>query len=165
MSVSVSPRNKGFPTAAFVLCSCAACALLFLVIRLGAGWLANPVFCATCHIMQTQYVSYLRSTHHQATCVDCHSGSRCASCHTAWSADADSLAKTVNSPGQALHETHRPARDIACATCHRGIMHARTDGHVRTSARSSCADCHIQTELGVDDNRFLMRNPPHPEGL
>ena len=164
-TVAASQKKHGFPKVGLVLSGCAACAALFLAIRLGAGWLANPIFCPGCHVMQTQYVSYLRSTHHHATCVDCHSGNRCTSCHTAWSADAGSLVKVVNSPDQALHEIHRPSRNVACAACHRGIMHARTDGYAPTSARSSCQECHSQTELGFNDNRFFMRNPPHPEGL
>lgn len=162
---ATSQKKAGFQKPLIVLSCCAACAALFLAIRLGAGWLANPVFCARCHVMQTQYVSFLRSTHHQATCVDCHSGSRCTSCHTVWSADAESLAKRVNAPDKALHEIHRLSRNVTCEACHRGIMHARTDGYPRTSARSSCKDCHSQTELSVNDNRFLMNNPPHPEGL
>lgn len=33
----------------------------------------NPAACANCHVMQTQYEAWLKSSHHSvATCNDCH---------------------------------------------------------------------------------------------
>lgn len=33
---------------------------------------SRPVFCGGCHLMQTRYISFSRSIHNKAICMDCH---------------------------------------------------------------------------------------------
>jgi cytochrome c nitrite reductase small subunit len=71
-------RNTGSPALVLVL----ACALgVFLGLGLftfryakGLSYFStDPSACVNCHIMQSQYASWQRSSHHaQAVCIDCH---------------------------------------------------------------------------------------------
>src|SRR5918994_7087221 len=49
-------------------------ALLGLAAWGAVAYTARPDFCASCHLMQTRYVSWKRSPHYAAaTCIQCHS--------------------------------------------------------------------------------------------
>jgi len=157
--------SGGFRVPAFILLAVAVVAVLFLSVRFGAALLAKPSFCASCHVMQTQYVSHRRSAHQRASCVDCHAGKECGGCHGAITADASTAGKVVNAAGRGTHEVHVLRQNINCRVCHEGIMHARLDGYIRTSSNASCGRCHGQTELGEKAGRHLARNAPGEGGL
>ncbi len=40
----------------------------------GSIYTSSSTFCANCHEMSTRYVSWTRSTHSEAECMDCHAG-------------------------------------------------------------------------------------------
>ena len=148
-----------------VLVACAGAGLLFFATQKGAMALARPQFCAGCHVMQTQYVSFLRSPHHRATCVDCHSGDRCGGCHTPRNADAGLRAKRVNAGDDSLHATHAVLKGMACASCHKDIMHARMDGRGQADLSKTCANCHKQTDSGAQPLRHGQTGHPRTEEL
>lgn len=157
--------SSGFRLSAFAMLAFAVFAVLFLSVRSGAALLAKPGFCASCHVMQTQYVSHRRSAHQRASCVDCHAGKECGGCHGAVAVDAFAADKVVNAAGKGTHEVHVLRQNINCRACHEGIMHARLDGYIRTSSKAACGRCHGQTELGENAGRHLARNALGEGGL
>lgn len=149
---------------AYAILFAGVCALLFLGIRLAAAGFSTPAFCASCHVMQVQYVTHRRSAHSRASCVDCHAGRGCGSCHAPWRVDEASSLGRVNDPGVALHEEHAVIRGISCTVCHKGIMHARMDGHPGCDARDSCKQCHLAGRPGTPFGGRQTGDPLLPEG-
>jgi len=52
--------------------------VVFLLVFIGISkamidYTSNPSFCGGCHLMHTRFISYKRSVHNKATCLDCHS--------------------------------------------------------------------------------------------
>lgn len=47
---------------------------LFSIFTAGNIYTSSSTFCASCHEMKTQYVSWTRSSHAQTECIACHSG-------------------------------------------------------------------------------------------
>lgn len=104
----------------------------------------DPEACTNCHIMQSQYDSWQKASHHTAAvCVDCHLPPGFVSKY---------LAKAENgyhhSKGFTLQDFHEPimmkprsaaALQANCLRCHGDITHAMqtdTDGAVQ------CVHCH-----------------------
>jgi len=117
----------------------------------GAAYLTNnPAACANCHIMQSHYDSWLKSSHENvATCNDCHLPHDFAG---KWITKADngffhSLAFTTN----VFHEPirikprNRRVTQGACLHCHRDFVN-----HMLPAAPGGdmllCVHCH--TDVG-----------------
>ena len=113
----------------------------------GAAYLSNdPKACANCHVMQSHYDSYLKSSHeHVATCNDCHLP------HDPigkWMTKADngffhSLAFTTNSFHEPIQikDRNRRVTQSACLHCHADFVNhmlpAEPGGDMQL-----CVHCH-----------------------
>lgn len=106
----------------------------------------NPASCANCHVMQSKYDSWVKSSHHEfATCNDCH-----LSHHPIgkWVTKADngffhSLAFTTGDFKDPIQIKPRNSRvtQQACIYCHEGLVN-----HMLPIERGgdmlSCVHCH-----------------------
>jgi cytochrome c nitrite reductase small subunit len=117
----------------------------------------NPQACANCHVMQENYDSWVKSSHHAtATCNDCHLSHNPIG-H--WVVKGDngffhSLAFTTgwyHDPIQ-IKPRNRIVTQNACVHCHQGVVHEMLPeregwiGAEKEGSRGSemmwCASCH-----------------------
>ena len=105
----------------------------------------DPRACVNCHIMQSQYNSWQKASHHTvATCVDCHLPHGFIEKY---------LAKGKNgyfhSKGFTLQDFHEPIRITSgnlevlqdnCIDCHSGIVHGLM--YTEYNEEISCVHCH-----------------------
>jgi cytochrome c nitrite reductase small subunit len=146
----------------------AACAALGVAIGLagytfhyarGSSYLSSdPKACVNCHIMRPQYESWLRSSHHEVSCV---------ACHLPDSFVAKYVAKAENgyhhSKGFTLQDFAEPIRikpgnlailEKNCRRCHDALVHAiAPEG-------TSCVRCHAF--VGHGDRTGLGGRLDHP---
>lgn len=113
----------------------------------------DPKACANCHIMQSQYDSWQKASHHGvATCVDCHLP------HTFV---AKYLAKAENgyyhSKGFTLQDFHEPiiikAKNVAilqenCLSCHGDLTQEMVHGATVRPDAVQCVHCHATVGHG-----------------
>lgn len=113
----------------------------------------DPAACANCHIMQPQYDSWQKSSHHGvATCVDCHLP------HTFL---AKYMAKAENgyhhSKGFTLQDFHEPIMikgknsqilQDNCLSCHGALVHELVSGATTDSDSIRCVHCHATAGHG-----------------
>lgn len=130
----------------------------------GASYLSSdPQACTNCHVMQTHYDSWQKSSHaHVARCNDCH-----LSHHPIgkWVTKADngffhSLAFTLENyrdPIQ-IKPRNRRVTQNACLHCHSAVVHEML-GPATGGAAPLCVQCHA--EVGHSLNR--SRSSPRPE--
>ena len=108
----------------------------------------DPAACANCHIMQSQYDSWQKSSHHTvATCVDCHLphdfiGKYVAKTENGWH----------HSKGFTLQDFHEPIMIKSknalilqrnCLACHGEIAHGLVEGVNGEPDEVQCVHCHI----------------------
>ena len=107
----------------------------------------DPRACANCHIMQSQYDSWQKASHHaSASCVDCHLP------HTFF---AKYLAKAENgyhhSKGFTFQDFHEPIRIKAknsrilqenCLGCHGDMVDELVRGATTDADATQCVHCH-----------------------
>ena len=108
---------------------------------------ADPRACVNCHIMQPQYDSWQKSSHHAvAACVDCHLP------HTFFS---KYMAKAENgyhhSKGFTLQDFHEPimikSKNLQilqqnCLECHRDIVHGLVPSAIMGVDAIQCVHCY-----------------------
>ena len=113
----------------------------------------DPAACANCHIMQPQYDSWQKASHHTvATCVDCHLP------HTFLQ---KYIAKAENgyhhSKGFTLQDFHEPilikeknSRILQenCVACHSGFVHDLLSESQVDNGAVSCVHCHDRVGHG-----------------
>ena len=113
----------------------------------------DPQVCVNCHIMQPQYDSWQKASHHTvATCVDCHLP------HDFF---RKYFAKAENgwhhSKGFTLQNFHEPimikgpnAKILQenCVTCHSGLVHDLVVGVNGTEEDVRCVHCHVDVGHG-----------------
>lgn len=114
----------------------------------------DPKACANCHIMQSQYDSWQKASH--------HTGATCISCHLPQTFPQNLLAKARNgwrhSEAFTLQNFHEPifmspesARILQdnCVACHSATLHG-TDLLVDEPARGErpCVSCHFTVGHG-----------------
>jgi cytochrome c nitrite reductase small subunit len=113
----------------------------------------DPRACANCHIMQTQYDSWQKASHHGvATCVDCHLP------HTFF---AKYVAKAENgyhhSKGFTFQDFHEPIRikeknsrilQENCLGCHDALVHDLVPGASTGADAIRCIHCHSSVGHG-----------------
>jgi len=112
----------------------------------GTSYLStDPAACANCHIMQPQYDSWQKASHHTAaTCVDCHLpadfvGKYVAKAENGWN---HSKAFTLQDFHEPIVITPKNAGILHdnCLRCHEPLVHAQV---VSTSgAAPRCVRCH-----------------------
>lgn len=124
----------------------------------------DPRACANCHIMQPQYDSWQKATHHTvATCVDCHLPH---SFFPKYLAKADngyrhSKAFTLQNFHEPIQITPRNSRilEANCRSCHSAVTaDMQGGGHPKTSM--SCVHCHANVGHG---ERLGMGRIDRPE--
>jgi cytochrome c nitrite reductase small subunit len=113
----------------------------------------DPAACANCHIMQPQYDSWQKSSHHTvATCVDCHLphdfiGKYVAKAENGWH----------HSKGFTLQDFHEPImikpKNAAilqrnCLACHGEIAHGLIEGVNGEPDEVQCVHCHVDVGHG-----------------
>jgi cytochrome c nitrite reductase small subunit len=113
----------------------------------------DPKACANCHIMNTEYDSWVKSSHHiVATCADCHLPQALV---------PKFYAKALNgyhhSKGFTLQDFHEPIMikphnsrilQDACLRCHSGLVHEIVTGSTTDSNAVSCVHCHSSVGHG-----------------
>ena len=113
----------------------------------------DPKSCANCHIMNTEYDSWVKSSHHiVATCADCH---------LPHSLVPKLVAKAENgyhhSKGFTLQDFHEPIMikprnsrilQEACLGCHSGLVHEIVAGSTTDANAVSCVHCHSSVGHG-----------------
>jgi cytochrome c nitrite reductase small subunit len=108
---------------------------------------SDPAVCRNCHIMQPQYDSWLKSSHHDvAGCVDCH-------------LPHDPVGKYMAKAGNGYHHSrgftfqdfHEPImikpKNAAilqenCERCHADLTHQLVAGATRPGDEVQCVHCH-----------------------
>ncbi|HMO51873.1 MAG TPA: cytochrome c nitrite reductase small subunit [Kiritimatiellia bacterium] len=113
----------------------------------------DPAACANCHIMQPQYDSWQKSSHHgAATCVDCHLPRAFI---------AKYIAKAENgyhhSVGFTLQNFHEPIMikeknseilQQNCLACHGDYVHELVTGATTDPGSIRCVHCHFTVGHG-----------------
>lgn len=113
----------------------------------------DPEVCINCHIMQPQYDSWQKSSHHAvAVCVDCHLphdflGKYIAKADNGWH----------HSKGFTLQDFHEPimikapnARILQdnCLACHQDMVHELVVGVNGPAEEVRCVHCHVTVGHG-----------------
>ena len=138
----------------------------------GASYLStDPAACANCHIMQTQYDSWQKSSHHTvATCVECHLpadfvGKYVAKAENGWN---HSVAFTLQNFPEPIRMTpkNQGILQANCLRCHASIVHALVAGE--RDSPLTCARCHAGVGHGERLRlggpwRGVARNGPEVE--
>ncbi|GJM44738.1 MAG: hypothetical protein DHS20C21_15800 [Gemmatimonadota bacterium] len=107
----------------------------------------DPAACANCHIMQTQYDSWQKASHHTVA--------RCVDCHLPHDFVGKYLAKASNgyhhSKGFTFQDFHEPIRikpgnsailQANCLGCHNDMVHNLVAGVTTDVDAVSCVHCH-----------------------
>ena len=107
----------------------------------------DPAACANCHIMEPQYDSWQKSSHHTvATCVDCHLphdfvGKYLAKADNGWH----------HSKGFTMQDFHEPIMikpknlevlQKNCRECHGDFVHGTLDVAAPNKEPLNCIHCH-----------------------
>jgi cytochrome c nitrite reductase small subunit len=108
----------------------------------------DPRACANCHIMQAQFDSWQKSSHHAvAVCVDCHLphsfvGKYVAKTVNGWN---HSVAFTLQSFPEPIRITPTNAAILqaACVNCHESVASAMLHG-----GETTCVRCHVAVGHG-----------------
>ncbi len=112
----------------------------------------DPRACANCHIMQEQYDSWLKSSHHEAAgCVDCHLPTTFF---------AKYVAKAENgyyhSKGFTFQDFHEPIQikpknsailQDNCLRCHGDFVHEIVESP--GGEKTTCVHCHLEVGHGA----------------
>ena len=120
----------------------------------GLSYLSDdPEVCVNCHIMQPQFDSWQKSSHHTvAVCVDCHLphdflGKYWAKADNGWH----------HSKGFTLQDFHEPimikepnARILQenCLACHEDLVHDLVVGSNGPAQEARCVHCHVTVGHG-----------------
>ena len=113
----------------------------------------DPKACANCHIMNSEYDSWGKSSHHAAA--------RCVDCHLPHEFIPKYIAKAENgyhhSKGFTLQDFHEPimikpknARILQnnCLKCHGDLVHEIVAGSTTDVTSVSCVHCHASVGHG-----------------
>ena len=120
----------------------------------GLSYLSDdPEVCVNCHIMQPQYDSWQKASHHAVA--------RCVDCHLPHDFFRKYLAKADNgwhhSKGFTLQDFHEPimikgpnARVLQenCLLCHEGLVHELVVGVNGPAEEVRCVHCHVDVGHG-----------------
>ncbi len=120
----------------------------------GLSYLSDdPEVCVNCHIMQPQYDSWQKASHHTVA--------RCVDCHLPHDFFRKYLAKADNgwhhSKGFTLQDFHEPimikgpnARILQenCLLCHEGLVHELVVGVNGAAEEVRCVHCHVDVGHG-----------------
>jgi cytochrome c nitrite reductase small subunit len=107
----------------------------------------DPKACANCHIMEPQFDSWQKSSHHAvATCADCHLPHGFVSQYLAKAENGyrHSAAFTLQNFHEPIRITERNARILqaSCIDCHRDFVHNLVEGSSTDPDAVRCVHCH-----------------------
>ena len=113
---------------------------------------ADPTACMNCHIMEPQFDSWQKSSHHTAArCVDCHLPHDFVGKYLAKADNGyrHSMAFTLQNFHEPIQITPRNARILQnnCVACHSDFVHALT-GRAEERNEVSCVHCHADVGHG-----------------
>ncbi len=102
----------------------AAILLVFVLGGAAAIPLTNqPSFCASCHTIQPSYESWVRSSHKDVTCVDCHVRPGVSGfIHDKVLAGLEDVAITFFGTPTEPHNLQSHVSSSVCLSCHRAIL-------------------------------------------
>jgi cytochrome c nitrite reductase small subunit len=108
---------------------------------------SDPAACANCHIMQDEYSSWQKGTHHTvAVCVECHLPhdfvpKMIAKSEHGW---RHSKAFTLQNFHEPIQITPKSAAQLQtnCLRCHGEFLHAIVGGSTTDQDAMSCVHCH-----------------------
>jgi cytochrome c nitrite reductase small subunit len=129
----------------------------------------NPTACVNCHIMNSQYDSWQKSSHHGvAVCVDCHLPHTFIEKYLAKAENGYRHAKEFTA--QTFHEpimVQARGREILqenCVTCHADMTHAIASGARGDIDALRCVRCHAGVghgeRTGLGGPLRELRDPP-----
>jgi len=107
----------------------------------------DPETCVNCHIMQREYDSWLKGSHHGAAgCVDCHLPAQGIEKYTAKMVNGfnHSKAFTFGDFHEPIRITQRNAEILQanCLRCHDALVHDLVAGATRDPQAIQCVHCH-----------------------
>ncbi len=118
----------------------------------GTSYLStDPAACVNCHIMQSQYDSWQKASHHTvAACVDCHLPhdffpKYLAKAEHGWN---HSKGFTLQDFAEPIRISERSAAQVQgnCVRCHADLIHAQSGG--RPEDAPDCRHCHADVGHG-----------------
>ncbi len=117
----------------------------------GTSYLStDPAACVNCHIMQSQYDSWQKSSHHTvALCVDCHLPHEfvpkyLAKAEHGWNHSKGFTLQDFAEPIRISSRTSKELQDN-CLRCHSDLVHAQTAG---PQEAPNCRHCHADVGHG-----------------
>jgi cytochrome c nitrite reductase small subunit len=113
----------------------------------------DPEVCINCHIMQPQYDSWQKSSHHTvAVCVDCHLphdflGKYIAKADNGWHHSKGFTLQNFHEPIMIKGPNARILQDN-CLACHSDIVHELVVGVNGSAEEVQCVHCHVTVGHG-----------------
>jgi cytochrome c nitrite reductase small subunit len=113
----------------------------------------DPEVCINCHIMQPQYDSWQKSSHHAvAVCVDCHLphdfvGKYTAKAENGWHHSKAFTLQNFHEPIMIKAPNARVLQDN-CLACHEDLAHELVSGVNGSAEEVRCVHCHITVGHG-----------------
>jgi cytochrome c nitrite reductase small subunit len=113
----------------------------------------DPKVCVNCHIMQPQYDSWQKASHHTvATCVDCHlpHGFIGKYLSKAENGYHHSVAFTLQNFQEPITIKDKSSRILQnnCLACHGSLVHEQVVRAARASDKVRCVHCHSSVGHG-----------------
>ena len=113
----------------------------------------DPEVCINCHIMQPQYDSWQKSSHHTvAVCVDCHLphdfiGKYVAKAENGWHHSKGFTLQSFHEPIMIKGPNARILQDN-CLACHADMVHGLVVGVNGPAEEVRCVHCHVTVGHG-----------------
>lgn len=113
----------------------------------------DPEVCINCHIMQSQYDSWQKSSHHTvAVCVDCHLphdflGKYIAKADNGWHHSKGFTLQNFHEPVMIKGPNARILQDN-CLACHQDMVHELVVGVNGPAEAVHCVHCHVTVGHG-----------------
>jgi len=113
----------------------------------------DPEVCINCHIMQPQYDSWQKSSHHTvAVCVDCHLphdflGKYIAKADNGWHHSKGFTLQNFHEPIMIKGPNARILQDN-CLACHQDMVHELVVGVNGPAEEVRCVHCHVRVGHG-----------------
>jgi cytochrome c nitrite reductase small subunit len=113
----------------------------------------DPAACANCHIMQPQYDSWQKASHHTvATCVDCHLphdfiGKYIAKAENGYHHSKGFTFQDFHEPIMIKPKNARILQDN-CLSCHGDFVHEQVAGATTDADAIRCVHCHATVGHG-----------------
>jgi cytochrome c nitrite reductase small subunit len=122
----------------------------------------SPGFCRNCHTMQSEYTSFMDSTHSGLSCNDCHLPHNNIGQKLFFKGRAGMTHVYYNSLGtdkipNVIHATNRTKETVNenCISCHKSTL-----TNVSHNAKDNCVSCHQSVPHGKGFKDEHFNKPP-----